>query len=120
MDIHRGAVFWVDASGDAGDAPSGIAHPHVVIQDDLFNQSRIATVIVCPLPSNLQRTKEPGSVLLDPGEAGLAKQSVVLAARLASIPKTNLGAYIGTLAEARVEQVLSALRFLQAMYFHGR
>ena len=43
----------------------GFAHPHVVVQDDVFNRSRITTVVVCALTTNLQGANEPGNVLLD-------------------------------------------------------
>ena len=118
MDIHRGGLFWVEAPDPDGQAV--IPHPHLVVQDDLFNQSRIETVVVCPLTSNLKRAKEPGSVLLDPGEGALERQSVVLASRITALPKDRLGAYIGTLTPARVDQVLAALRFVQSSFLRGR
>lgn len=34
----------------------------MVVQDDVFNRSRITTVIVCALTSNLQRSTEPGNL----------------------------------------------------------
>lgn len=67
--INQGDIYWVKV----GDIP----HPHVVVQDDLFNHSRVDTIIVCALTSNLQRVSRPGNVLLDVGEGDLPKQSVV-------------------------------------------
>lgn len=120
MNIHRGAIYWVAAQVDGAEDTAGVSHPHVVVQDDLFNQSRIATVIVCPLTSNLDRAKEPGNVLLDPGEADLIRQSIVLSTRVTSVRKTDLGAYIGTLTPERVDQVLAALRFVQTSFLGER
>lgn len=120
MNIHRGAIYWVAAQVDGAEDAAGVSHPHVVVQDDLFNQSRIATVIVCPLTSNLNRAKEPGNVLLDPGEADLIRQSIVQSARVTSVRKTDLGAYIGTLTPERVDQVLAALRFVQTSFLGER
>jgi mRNA interferase MazF len=48
----------------------------VVIQNNVFNRSRINTVVVCALTSNLQRAAAPGNVLLEAGEADLPKQLV--------------------------------------------
>ena len=114
--IQRGDVFWLESDETRGSIP-GVAHPHVVIQDDVFNRSRIHTVVVCALTSNLKRAHEPGNVLLDPGEADLEKQSVVVVSQVSSVDKARLGARIGSLSEARVEQILAGLRFQQATFF---
>ena len=60
----------------------GYSHPHVVVQEDVFNHSRIATVVVCALTSNLHRANEPGNVLLEAGEGNLPKQSVVVVSQV--------------------------------------
>ncbi|WP_149110303.1 type II toxin-antitoxin system PemK/MazF family toxin [Limnoglobus roseus] len=63
--INRGDVFWVapDVAGTKQSNP----HPHVVVQDDVFNHSCVTTVIVCALTTNLHRANDPGNVLVDPG-----------------------------------------------------
>jgi mRNA interferase MazF len=88
-----------------------------VVQDDVFNDSRITTVVVCALTSNLRRANEPGNVLLDPGEANLPEQSVVVVSQIDSVDKTRLGERIGSLSGARVDQILAGLRFQQASFF---
>ena len=114
--INRGDVFWIEPDEARGSIP-GHAHPHVVVQEDVFNHSRITTVIVCALTSNLQRTNEPGNVLLDVGEANLPKQSVVVVSQISSVEKARLGERIGTLSDERVEQIVAGLRFQQASFF---
>ncbi|MBX3201043.1 MAG: type II toxin-antitoxin system PemK/MazF family toxin [Labilithrix sp.] len=114
--IHRGDVFWI-APDEADDAVSNHAHPHVVVQEDHFNHSRIRTVIVCALTSNLHRAGEPGNVLLDAGEGNLPRQSVVVVSQIATVAKTRLGQRIGALSDARVEQIIAGLRFQQASFF---
>jgi mRNA interferase MazF len=114
--INRGDVFWLGADGARGTVP-GYAHPHVVVQDDVFNRSRIATVVVCALTSDLHRASEPGNVLLDTGEGNLPKQSVVVVSQISAVDKSSLGERIGSLSEARVEQILAGLRFQQASFF---
>jgi mRNA interferase MazF len=88
-----------------------------VVQDDVFNHSRIETVVVCALTSNLHRATEPGNVRLDPTEGNLERESVVVVSQVSSIPKAHLGARIGALSEARVEQILAGMRFQQASFF---
>lgn len=114
--ISRGDVFWIEPDDTRGSVP-GHAHPHVVVQDDVFNHSRITTVVVCALTSNLNRMNEPGNVLLEVGEGGLSKQSVVIVSQVSSVEKAKLGKWIGTLSHERVEQVLAGLRFQQASFF---
>lgn len=113
--INRGDIFWLDPDEARGSCPA-IAHPHVVVQDDVFNHSRIETVVVCALTSNLNRHTEPGNVLLDPDEGGLEKQSVVVVSQVSCVLKTRLGPYIGSISELRVAQALAGLRFLQRCY----
>jgi mRNA interferase MazF len=114
--IHRGDLFWIESETSRGSIPA-ITHPHVVVSDDVFNHSRISTVVVCALTSNLVRANEPGNVLLDIGEGNLAKQSVVIVSQIDSVDKSRLGERIGTLSPERVDQILDGLRFQQASFF---
>lgn len=116
--ICRGDLFWIAPDGSLGDA-SSYAHPHVVVQDDVFNDSRLTTVIVCALTTNLHRATEPGNVLLDAGEGDLPKQSVVIVSQIASVERARLGERIGSLSNERVDQILAGLRFQQRA-FSGR
>ena len=77
MVVNQGDVYWV-RSGEPGGSESDYAHPHVIIQDDVINRSRINTVVVCALTTNLRRAKAPGNVLLEAGEANLPRQSIVV------------------------------------------
>ncbi len=112
--IHRGDVFWIAPDDSRGPAPT-YSHPHVVVQEDVFNHSRITTVVVCALTSNLGRASEPGNVLLDEGEGNLPTRSVVVVSQIASVEKARLGERIGSLSDARVEQILAGLRFPAAV-----
>jgi len=114
--IHRGDIFWV-VPDPAGDPADNYAHPHVVVQDDVFNHSRIDTVVVCALTSNLHRATEPGNVLLDRGEGNLPKQSVVVVSQIASVQRGRLGERIGALSPERVHEVLAGLRLQQSSFF---
>lgn len=114
--IRRGDLFWVEPDGSE-DERSRYPHPHVVVQDDVFNASRVTTVIVCALTTNLGRAAEPGNVLLEPGEGNLPKQSVVVVSQIASIEKVRLERRIGALSAERVDQILAGLRFQQRSFF---
>ena len=114
--MSRGDLFWIAADDSRGPAPA-YSHPHVVVQDDVFNRSRVTTVIVCALTTNLGRASEPGNVLLDVGEGGLPRQSVVVVSQISSVEKARLGPRLGALSQERVDQILAGLRFQQVSFF---
>lgn len=114
--INRGDIFWIAPDDSRGPAPS-YAHPHVVVQDDVFNHSRISTVVVCALTTNPAKATEPGNVLLEPGEGDLPKQSIVVVSQISSVEKARLGARIGALSAARVDQIVEGVGFLQRAFF---
>jgi len=111
MVINQGDPFWVDLGDPIGSEP-GYRHPHVVIQKNVFNRSRINTVVVCALTSNLGRAKASGNVLLEKGEAGLPKQSVVNVSQSFTVDKRDLGEKIGALSRQRVRQILDRVRLV--------
>jgi mRNA interferase MazF len=111
MVINQGDIYWIDLEEPGGSEP-GYRHPHVVIQNNLFNLSRIQTVIVCPLTSNLRRANAPGNVLLDDREANLPKPSVVNVSQVFTVDKSQLSEFIGTLSARRVREILDGIRLL--------
>lgn len=117
MVINQGDIFWVPVEEPNGLEP-GYIHPHVVIQDNILNRSRINTVVVCALTTNLKRAKAPGNVLLEIGEANLPRQSVVVVSQVSTVDKAQLGEYLGSLTRQRVEQILAGMQFLQSMTEH--
>ena len=109
--IRQGDIYWVDLGEPIGSAP-GFRHPHVVVQNDVFNDSRIHTVVVCALTSNLRRAEAPGNVLLMPEEANLSKQSVVNVSQIFTVDKRQLGEKIGSLSTLRVREILDGIRLV--------
>lgn len=111
MVINQGDVFWITLKEPSGSEP-GYRHPHVVIQSNLFNRSRINTVVVCALTSNLKRAQAPGNVQLNKGEAGLPKKSVVKISQIFTVNKSDLSEKIGSLTSSRFNQLLEGLKLL--------
>lgn len=111
MVISQGDVYWVELDEPEGSAP-GYRHPHVVVQNNLFNSSKIKTVIVCPLTSNLKRGNAPGNVSLEKGEANLPKQSVVNVSQVFTVDKIQLEEYIGTLSSKRITEILRGIQLV--------
>lgn len=111
MVIRQGDVYWIDLGEPIGSGP-GFRHPHVVAQNDVFNRSRIHTVIVCALTSNLRLADAPGNVLLESGEANLPKKSVVNISQLFTVDKRQLEEKIGTLEAFRVREILDGIHLI--------
>ena len=109
--INQGDIFWIELDEPVGSSP-GYLHPHVVIQNNLFNRSKINTLVVCALTSNLKRANSPGNVLLEIGEANLQKQSVVVVSQIFTIDKNQLGEYIGRLSKDRINKILEGIYLL--------
>jgi mRNA interferase MazF len=111
MVIRQGDVYRLDLGEPTGSGP-GYRHPHVVVQNNLFNLSRINTVVVCALTSNLGRAAAPGNVRLELGEADLPRESVVLVSQPFTVDKQQLEAYIGTLSRQRVREILDGIHLV--------
>lgn len=111
MVIRQGDIFWIDLEPPSGSGP-GYRHPYVVIQNNVFNMSRIRTVVVCGLTSNLNRASSPGNVVLKKGEASLPKKSVVNISQIFTVDKSNLCEKIGILSKARITEILKGIRLL--------
>ena len=109
--IRQGEVYWVDLGEPSGSGP-GYRHPHAVVQNDLFNRSRIPTTVVCALTSNLARASSPGNILLNDGEANLPKASVVNVSQPYTVDQADLVEKIGTLSAPRLQDVLDGLHLV--------
>jgi len=111
MVILQGDIFWVELEEPTGSEP-GYKHPYVIIQNDVFNASRINTTIGIALTSNLSRANIPGNVLLKKGEANLPKASVVNVTQISTIDKSDLKEKIGHLPKLHINEILSGLHLV--------
>jgi mRNA interferase MazF len=83
--LQRGQIWWVDFG------------PALIVQSNAFNASRIQTVIVVPLTSNMRLGDAPGNVTVSKRRSKLDKDSVVNVSRVASIDRSRLLEYHGDL-----------------------
>ena len=111
MSIKQGDVYWIDLDEPKGSEP-GFRRPYVVVQNNILNKSRINTVIVCSLTSNIKRAGMPGNVLLKKGEANLQKESVVNVTQVSTVDRLELDEKIGTLSSTRVHQIIAGLKLV--------
>ncbi len=111
MELKQGDIFWIEQEEPQGSEP-GYRRPFVVIQNNLFNQSQIKTVVVCALTTNLKRAEAPGNVLLKEGEGGLSRSSVANVSQIFTVDKMSLGEYSGSLPRRKIQQILSGINLL--------
>lgn len=107
--MHRGEIWWANLPDPVGSEP-GYRRPVLVIQADTFTQSRIRTIVVVIITSNLQLAEAPGNVLLPRGVSGLARDSVANVSQIFTVDKTFLVERIGSLPDYLQEEVDEGLR----------
>lgn len=105
--VTRGDVWWVDFGRPRGSAPA-LRRPALVISSDRFNRSRIATVNVVPLTTNVARAALPGNVLVPAGL--LPHDSVVLLAQCHTVDRDYLTELLCTLPADLLREVDAGLR----------
>jgi mRNA interferase MazF len=83
-----------------------------VVQNDAFNASRIPTVVVASVTTNLRLGQAFGNVTLRKGEAGLSKRSVVNISQIVTVDRSWLAGRIGKLSRRRLDEVLHGIQAL--------
>ena len=105
----RGEIWWADMPDPVGSEP-GFERPVVIVQTNRFNNSRIDTVIVAAITSNLQRGDAPGNVFVDQTRSGLSKDSIVNVSQIATLDRYDLLRRMGKLPNDIMSSVDSGLR----------
>jgi mRNA interferase MazF len=108
--IRRGQIWWVDFAEPRGSEP-GYRHPVLILQRDEVNASRINTVVVCLLTTNIALAKAPGNTLLPRRRTGLPRDSVANASQVATVNKSDLEELIGTAPREVMDAVDDGLRW---------
>jgi mRNA interferase MazF len=84
----------------------------LVVQSNPFNASRIATVVVAVVTSNLALAMAPGNVRLHKSESGLSKPSVVNVSQVITIDRALLGKRVQALPGDAMGAVDAGLRLV--------
>jgi mRNA interferase MazF len=87
----------------------------VVLQANEFNASRIQTVIVATVTSNLRLAEAPGNVLVSKRASGLKRDSVVNVSQLLTLNKTALTEKAGRLEPKKLASVEGGLRLVLSL-----
>ena len=114
MVIRRGEVWWAQLPEPAGSGP-GFRRPVVIIQSNAFNESRIATVIVVVITSNLSLDAAPGNVRLRASLSGLPRASVVNVSQILTLDRSLLTTRVRRLPQDVFGRVEDGLRVSLAL-----
>lgn len=109
--MKRGEVWWTSLPAPTGSGP-GFRRPVVIVQSNPFNQSRIGTVIVAIVTSNLALEDAPGNVRVGKPESGLAKASVVNVSQLVTLDRELLTQRVRGLPAAAMRDIDEGLRLV--------
>ena len=112
--MRRGEIWWASLPAPRGSEP-GYRRPIVVIQSDEFNESRIGTVIVAILTSNLRLAAAPGNIRLDRRETGLSRDSVLNLSQVLTVDKSFLTERVGILSVRNLAAMDAGLKLVMGL-----
>lgn len=107
--MRRGEIWWASLPEPQGSGP-GFRRPVVVVQSNSFNESRISTVIVAVVTSNLRLADAPGNVLLEKGETMLPRDSLINVSQVLTVDKSFLTERVTTLRDETMAAVDAGLK----------
>jgi mRNA interferase MazF len=109
--IQRGEIWWAELPEPRRSEP-GYRRPVLVVQAASFNRSRIQTVIVAVVTSNLGLADAPGNVLLPAPSSGLPQDSVVNVSQVLTLDRHFLSVRAGKLTARLQASVDEGLRLV--------
>ena len=114
-EIRRGDIWWANLPAPSRGSAPGYRRPVLVIQSDIFNSSRLDTVLVAAITSNTDLGRAPGNVRLDASLSSLKRDSVINVTQLATLDRRVLDRHIISLPEEVMERVDLGLRLVLAL-----
>lgn len=111
MVIQRAEIWWANLPEPTGSEP-GYRRPVLVVQSDDFNRSRISTVIVIVITTNLKLAGAPGNVYLPQKATGLSRDSVANVSQVITIDKGFLTEKVSELPQYLIDEVEEGLRLV--------
>ena len=112
--MNRGEVWWASRPAPSGSGP-GFRRPVVVVQSNPFNESRIATVLVATITSNLALAQAPGNVRISKTDSGLSKPSVVNISQIVTMDRKLLTRRVRALPADAMRRIDEGLRLVLAL-----
>ena len=112
--MERGEIWWANLPAPQGSAP-GYRRPVVVVQSDAFNRSRIRTIVVAAITSNMRLAAAPGNVTLSRKHSGLSRDSVINVSQVLALDKSYLTERVRRLPNKELAALEDGLRLVLAL-----
>ncbi len=112
--MKRGEIWWASLPQATGSGP-GYRRPVLVVQANSFNDSKISTVLVATITSNLTLAQAPGNVRVSKSDSSLSKASVVNISQVITIDRTLLTKRVKLLPGRVLERVDEGLRLVLSL-----
>ena len=109
--VRRSEIWWASLPAPRCSGP-GYRRPIVVVQSDQFNESRISTVVIAIITSNLRLAAAPGNMLLDRYESGLPRDSVLNLPQVLTVDKSFLTERVGMLSSRTIAAMDAGLKLV--------
>jgi mRNA interferase MazF len=109
--MERGEIWWASLPPPVGSGPGG-RRPVIVLQSNRFNRSRINTVVVVIITSNLKLADAPGNVPLPAKNTGLERDSVANVSQLITVDKYALTELIGKVPAKLFTRIEAGVRLV--------
>jgi len=106
--IKRGDIFYADLSPVIGSEQGGL-RPVLIVQNDVGNKYS-PTVIAAAITSRMSKTRLPTHIDVYASDAGLTKDSVILAEQVRTIDKRRLKEKIGHIDDKLMHSIDCALK----------
>jgi len=107
----RGEIWWAEFGIPYG-SETGFSRPVLIVQDDSFNESRIKTIVVLPITTNLRLLDAPGNVLIHKKESKLICDSVIIVTQLYAIDRGRFKNKISKAGREIMEQVEAGIKLV--------
>jgi mRNA interferase MazF len=107
--VIRGEIWWAELADPAGSEP-GFSRPVLLVSADRFNTTKISTVIVVYIYSNLSHGRHPGNVLLTSKDTGLDRDSIANVTQIGTLDKLQVRTRIGAVPPSQMLLVDDGLR----------
>ena len=112
--MKRGQIWWAELPEPTASEP-GYKRPVIVVQADEFNNSRISTVIVVAITSNLRLADAPGNLHIPKSKTGLLKDSVANVSQILTLDKSFLKEQMGQLDRVTIQQLDEGLQLVLSL-----
>jgi mRNA interferase MazF len=110
----RGEIWWADLPKPRKSEP-GFRRPVLIVQSDAFNRSRINTVVVAAIGSNLRLAEAPGNVRMTRRQSRLPRESVVNVSQILTLDREFLTERVARLPASLMRGVDAGMRLVLAL-----